>query len=103
LILITDAQVGNEEAIQQIMESAVDFPVHCFGIDFALNDSLLLALVRQQGGTFQSLNPADDVAKAVSDLAQTIRHPVLRGLHLTSAGRRPMCEFLRFIPGKFTI
>ena len=83
LILITDAQVGNDAAIQQIMESAVDFPVHCFGIDFALNDSLLLALVRQQGGTFQSLNPAEDVAKAVSDLAQTIRHPVLRNLRLS--------------------
>ena len=82
LILITDAQVGNETAILKIMEEAPDFPMHCFGIDISLNDSLLLALARQQRGTFHSLNPADDVAKAVTDLAQTIRHPVLQDLQI---------------------
>lgn len=82
LILITDAQVGNEPEILKIMTSAPDFPVHCFGIDIALNDSLLLALARQQCGTFHSLNPADDVARVVTELAQTIRHPVLHDLQL---------------------
>ncbi|MCX6925669.1 MAG: VWA domain-containing protein, partial [Verrucomicrobia bacterium] len=82
LILITDAQVGNEDAILRIMQSAPDFPLHCFGVDVALNDALLLALARQQRGTFHSLNPGDDVAKAVTDLAQTIRHPVLKELRL---------------------
>jgi Ca-activated chloride channel homolog len=96
LILITDAQVGNEPEILKIMTSAPDFPVHCFGIDIALNDSLLLALARQQRGTFHSLNPADDVARVVTDLAQTIRHPVLHDLQLckgwetASAGIPPL-------------
>jgi Ca-activated chloride channel family protein len=83
LILITDAQVGNEPGILKIMEPAPDFPVHCIGIDIALNDALLLALARQQCGTFHSLNPADDVARVVTDLAQTIRHPVLHDLQLS--------------------
>ena len=82
LMLITDAQVGNESAILKIMASAPDFPVHCFGIDQTLNDSLLLALVRQQQGTFHSLNPADDVVKVITDLAATMRHPVLQDLRL---------------------
>jgi Ca-activated chloride channel family protein len=82
LILITDAQVGNEPAILKLMEATPDFPMHCFGIDNSLNDSLLLALARQQRGTFHSFNPADDVAKAVTDLAQTIRHPVLQDLRI---------------------
>ena len=82
LILITDAQVGNEPEILKIMTSAPDFPVHCFGIDIALNDSLLLALARQQRGTFHSLNPADDLARVVTELAQTIRQPVLHDLQL---------------------
>jgi Ca-activated chloride channel family protein len=82
LILITDAQVGNEAGILKIMEAAPEFPLHCFGVDVALNDALLLALARQQRGTFHSLNPGDDVAKAVTDLAQTIRHPVLKELQL---------------------
>ena len=85
LILITDAQVGNETAILQIMGAAPDFPLHCFGVDVNLNDALLLALARQQRGTFHSLNPGDDVAKAVTGLAQTIRHPVLRDLRLPDA------------------
>ncbi|MGO8927129.1 MAG: VIT domain-containing protein [Limisphaerales bacterium] len=83
LILITDAQVGNETTILKIMESAPEFPLHCFGVDVALNDALLLALARQQRGTFHSLNPGDDVARAVTDLAQTIRHPVLKELRLS--------------------
>lgn len=83
LILITDAQVGNEPVILKILESVPDFPVHSFGIDIALNDALLLGLARQQNGTFHSLNPADDVAGAVTRLAQTIRHPVLTDLKLS--------------------
>lgn len=57
LILITDAQIGNESSILELMKSARDFPVHCFGIDVALNDSLLTALCRQQGGTYKHSNP----------------------------------------------
>ena len=82
LILITDAQVGNDNAILNLMKSTRDFPLHCFGVDVALNDALLLALARQQRGTFHSINPGDDVAQAVADLAQTIRHPVLQDLRL---------------------
>ncbi len=83
LILITDAQVGNESAILELMKNAPDLPVHCFGIDIALNDSLLLALCRQQGGTFHSLHPNDDIQKEVSSLGQTLGCPVLLDLKLS--------------------
>jgi hypothetical protein len=82
LILITDAQVGNETAILELMKSARNFPVHCFGIDVALNDSLLLALCRQQGGTFHSLHPRDDIEQAVTSLGKTLGQPVLLDLRL---------------------
>jgi Ca-activated chloride channel family protein len=82
LILITDAQIGNESAILELMKTAPDLPVHCFGIDVALNDSLLLALCRQQGGTFNSLNPNDDIEKAVTSLGKTLGQPVLLDLQL---------------------
>ena len=93
LILITDAQVGNEAVILNLAKASRDFPMHCFGIDNALNDSLLLALARQQRGTFHSLNPGDDVAKILTGLAQTIRHPVLHELSL-SAGWEPDVKYL---------
>jgi Ca-activated chloride channel family protein len=83
LILITDAQIGDESVILSIMSSAPDMPVHCFGIDIALNDALLQALARQQGGTFQSLHPNDDIRAAVTKLAKTLRQPVLLGLRLS--------------------
>ncbi len=77
LILITDAQIGNDAAILRLMKSAPDMPVHCFGIDIALNDALLLALSRQQGGSFHSLNPNDNIQAAVTALGKTLRRPVL--------------------------
>ena len=83
LILITDAQIGNESAILDLMKTAPDFPVHCFGIDVALNDSLLLALCRQQGGTFHSLNPRDDIEQSVTALGKTLGQPVLLDLQLS--------------------
>ena len=83
LILITDAQIGNESAILELMKTATDFAVHCFGIDVALNDSLLLALCRQQGGTFHSLNPKDDIEQAVTGLGKTLGQPVLLDLQLS--------------------
>ncbi len=83
LILITDAQVGNDSEVLESMERASDFPVHCFGIDVALNDSLLLALCRQQGGTFHSLNPGDNIEQAVTTLGKTLGQPVLLDLKLS--------------------
>ncbi|HVM49823.1 MAG TPA: VIT and VWA domain-containing protein [Candidatus Acidoferrum sp.] len=85
LILITDAQVGNEDGILKLMQGAPDFTVHCFGVDVNLNDALLVALARQQRGTFHSLNPGDDVARAVTDLARAVGHPVLTDLRLPDA------------------
>lgn len=83
LILITDAQIGNEPAILELMKRAREFPVHCFGIDVALNDSLLLALCRQQGGTFHSLHPNDDIEQAVTSLGKKLAQPVLLDLRLS--------------------
>ena len=84
LILITDAQIGNESEILELMKSAPGLAVHAFGIDVALNDSLLLALCRQQGGTFHSLNPNDDIQGAVRALGKTLGRPVLLDLELPS-------------------
>jgi len=49
----------------------------------ALNDALLLALCRQQGGSFHSLNPKDDIEQAVTSLGKTLGQPVLLDLQLS--------------------
>jgi Ca-activated chloride channel family protein len=83
LVLITDAQIGNEGEIVALMREHPELPVHCFGIDTTLNDSLLLDLVRQQGGTFHALEPSEDVAGRVTQLGRTLRQPVLTGLQVS--------------------
>lgn len=80
LVLITDAEIGNEREIVALMRKHPELPVHCFGIDTTLNDSLLLDLVRQQGGTFHALHPNEDVAGRVTQLGRTLRQPVLVNL-----------------------
>jgi len=92
LVLVTDAQVGNEREILEIMRQAPVLAVHCFGIDIALNDALLLALTRQQGGTFHSLDPNDDISAAVSTLGRTFRQPVLLDLKLTNGWETADCR-----------
>jgi hypothetical protein len=81
--LITDAQVGNERAILGILKRAPGLAIHCFGIDNALNDALLQALTRQQGGSFHSLHPKDDIREAVTALGCTLRQPILLDLQLS--------------------
>ncbi len=82
LILITDAEIGNEQEIVTLMGGHPNLPVHCFGIDTTLNDSLLLDLVRQQGGTFHALHPGDDVLGIITQLGCTLRQPVLINLQV---------------------
>jgi hypothetical protein len=77
LVLITDAQVGNDGAIVQAMLKHPEVPVHCIGIDSSLNDALLADLVRQQGGTFHALQPTDDIPAVVAQIANTLGQPVL--------------------------
>ena len=83
LVLITDAQIGNEQEIVDLMRKHPTLPVHCFGISATLNDSLLLDLVRQQGGTFLALQPSEDVAGVVTRLGRTLRQPVLVNLQVS--------------------
>ncbi|MDB6067210.1 MAG: hypothetical protein JWR26_3418 [Pedosphaera sp.] len=100
LILITDAQIGNDAVILLLMERAPDMAVHCFGIDIALNDALLLALSRQQGGTFHSLNPNDDIREIVTRLAKTLRQPVLLDLQLSKGWERADAKFRDLYAGQ---
>jgi hypothetical protein len=43
IILITDGQVANEEAVLKVV-SGETVPVHCFGIDHAINEAFLRQL-----------------------------------------------------------
>jgi|GEM_PF-2174633 len=91
LILITDGQVGNEPAVLALLKKPVHakLPVHCFGIDDAVNDAFLKSLARQTGGRCALMTPNDDIPAAVRALAVSLRRPVLTDLWLEGEGSLP--------------
>lgn len=88
LVLITDGQVGNEDQVLRRMNSlrARRVPVHCFGIDTAVNDALLKAMASRTGGRCALMTPEEDIPAAVKALAVVLRSPVLTGLTLGNGG-----------------
>ncbi|GAA5133879.1 hypothetical protein GCM10023213_04530 [Prosthecobacter algae] len=85
MVLITDGQVGNEGQVLKHMKALRDshVPVHCFGIDTAVNDALLKAMARRTGGRCVLMTPHEDIPAAVKQLAVVLRSPVLTNLSLS--------------------
>jgi Ca-activated chloride channel family protein len=83
IILITDGQVANEEAILKEV-SGKALPVHCFGIDHAVNEAFLRQLSGQQRGTSVFLTPNDDLVRPIAILGSRLSRPAFT--HLTLDG-----------------
>jgi Ca-activated chloride channel family protein len=79
IILITDGQVANEEAVLKAV-SGETVPVHCFGIDHAVNEAFLRQLSGQQRGTSVFLTPNDDLVRPVAILGSRLSRPVFTHL-----------------------
>lgn len=91
VILITDGEVGNEEAIKRAFGEAPHVRLHAFGIDTTVNDAFLKSLARQQRGTCCLQTPNDDIAGTITSLGGRLRHPVLTDLRLSGPWEAP-CE-----------
>jgi Ca-activated chloride channel family protein len=83
VILITDGQVTNEEAVLKEV-SGKALPVHCFGIDHAVNEAFLRQLSGQQRGTSVFLTPNDDLVRPIAILGSRLSRPAFT--HLTLDG-----------------
>lgn len=85
MVLITDGQVGNEDQVLKRMKALRDshVPMHCFGIDTAVNDALLKDMARRTGGRCVLMTPHEDIPAAVKQLAVVLRSPVLTSLRLS--------------------
>ena len=83
IILITDGQIANEEAVLNEI-SGKALPVHCFGIDHAVNEAFLRQLSGQQRGTSVFLTPNDDLVRPVAILGSRLRGHRLRKMYRPS-------------------
>jgi Ca-activated chloride channel family protein len=80
IILITDGQIANEEAVLKEV-SGEALPVHSFGIDHVVNEAFLRQLSGQQRGTSVFLTPNDNLVRPVSVLGSRLSRPAFT--HLT--------------------
>jgi Ca-activated chloride channel family protein len=81
IILITDGQVANEEAVLKEVAGKT-LPVHCFGIDDAVNEAFLRQLSGQQRGTSVFLTPNDNLVRPIAILGSRLSRPVFTHLAL---------------------
>lgn len=84
IVLITDGQVANEEAVLKEVCGHLS-PIHCFGIDHAVNEAFLRQLAGQQRGTSAFLTPDDDLVRPVAILGSRLGRPVFTHLTLDGA------------------
>src|SRR5260221_4930681 len=80
-ILITDGQIANEEAVLKEV-SGKALPLHCFGIDHAVNEAFLRQLSGQQRGTSVFLTPNDDLVRPIAILGSRLSRPAFTNLIL---------------------
>jgi Ca-activated chloride channel homolog len=81
IILITDGQIANEQAVLNEV-SAQALPLHCFGIDHAVNEAFLRQLSGQQRGTSVFLTPNDDLVRPIAILGSRLSRPAFTHLSL---------------------
>jgi Ca-activated chloride channel family protein len=84
-VVITDGQVGNEEAILELLSSQQGkVRVYTFGIDHAVNDAFLRRLAEDHGGKAILATPEDDIPGLVSGVARKLGTAVVRNLRVES-------------------
>ena len=84
VVLITDGEVGNDQAIVNAFKEVPQVTVHAFGIDTTVNDAFLKSLARQQRGGCWLQTPDDDITGTIAALGDRLRRPVLT--HLSVPG-----------------
>jgi len=80
ILLLTDGDIGNEEAVVTCAREA-GCPVHVIGIAISPNDALR-AVAEETGGRAVFLSPGEDIAAATERFVPLLRPPVVSKLSM---------------------
>lgn len=81
LVLLTDGQVGNEDAVLAwARKLPAGLKVHVFGMDAAVNDGLLRRLAADTGGRCVLVHPQDDYVEASLAIVNDFEPATVSGL-----------------------
>jgi Ca-activated chloride channel family protein len=87
LVLITDGQVGNEDAVlRQLAGRAAGVRIFTLGIDRAVNAAFLRRLADLGGGASEVVESEERLDAVMDQVHRSIGTPVLTGLSLSPAG-----------------
>jgi Ca-activated chloride channel family protein len=101
IILITDGQIANEGAVLKEV-SGKAFPVHCFGIDHAVNEAFLRQLSGQQRGISVFLTPNDNLVRPIAILGSRLSRPAFTHLAFDGDWEFAGTNCRTFMPAKWS-
>lgn len=85
IVLVTDGQVGNEDAVVRRMSKA-GIAMFVVGVDVAVNDAPTRRLAQATGGTCELIESEQRLDEVLDRLTQQIGAPVLRNIRVTAEG-----------------
>jgi len=85
ILLLTDGDIGNEEAVVACAREA-GCPVHVIGISITPNDALR-AVAEETGGRAVFLSPGEDIPAAAERFVPFLRPPLVTGVKLPKGWR----------------
>ncbi len=88
LVLVTDGQVGNEDAIVRYVAGLDQrLTIFTIGIDTAVHAAFLRSLARHTGGLCALMTPSDPIADRVTRFLARVGAPVATDVRLQGVGR----------------
>jgi Ca-activated chloride channel family protein len=87
LVLVTDGQVGNEDALLEALASKLGvIRVFVLGIDVAVNEGFLGRLAAAGGGWAETVESEDRLDEVLAAVHRRIATPVLTGMRIEAEG-----------------
>lgn len=95
LVVITDCQVGDEDAVvAKLVDKVGDVTLFFVGVDTAVNEGLLSRMVDSTGGMVEMVESEDRLDEVMDRIHERLATPLVSGLAIQAAGLEIIPESL---------